>query len=211
MSGKFELRSPYGHGSGWEKNVEATWAYLNKHYIAQDDGECKTRINMWRGSRQYTKEEVRRLCSAIVHFEPVFFSRMTRSDVDWYLSRPASKPLKLNWHDNLRQKFASPTDAVYSIDAMPRQSSIPQFATVVEPTDGLEYCWHLRSLYDKDAKRKCVTYRLSWAFKTSHDAIQRTQLFIRFVQAAFVTPPAVLQNHRHVITPQGLDNFLQRE
>ena len=165
---------------------------------------------MWRASRQYTKEEVKRLCSAIVHFEPVFISRMTRSYGDRTPSHSASTPLKLNWHDHLKNRFASPAQAVHAIDTMPRQTSIHTLAQLVEPADGLEYYWHLENLYHGDANRKCASYRFSWAFKTGQDAIKRTQLFIRFVQAAFVTPRPVLQNDRHLITTRGLDHFLQR-
>jgi hypothetical protein len=75
----------------WKKVIQATWGYLNKYTISQRDGACYTSVMIEQSIRPYTVPELRRICSAIIHFEPAL-SVLTKHS-------PESQATE-NWRDN---------------------------------------------------------------------------------------------------------------
>ena len=166
----------------WKAVFQATWTFLNKHYIVQEDSQRRSNIETEVGvirndpKRPYTVSEIKRLCAAIIHFEPVLSS----------FADPT--PLKRNSRDNprysaskmSRTKCIAAIEAIKSNPELSRREQIEPIRRLMHPSDGHDYCWALDGVSYGDI----IEYRLSQPSTTAGDAIWWVDMVLSFVRGA---------------------------
>lgn len=192
----------------WKKLYVATWGYLNNHYILQDDISCGTTIFTWSDSpHAYTVPEMKRLCTAVVHFEHTFSLIMGDTSSD-----PNRQRLKRNWRDHPRLggRHQTPAESIQAINALQSEAHLPPMSRFLKSW-GEDYFWNLSNLH---TKRKVlldpgVQYRQPRSCTTANDAIKWAELVVLFVKAAMACPPHSLLTQKNEASYQGLAHFLR--
>jgi hypothetical protein len=190
-----------------EKIVAATWRHLKKHYLIREDKDCWTSIQVYRTASKYSISEIKRLSTAIVHFELVF--RKVMDDAD-NLSRVNRPPHARNWRDNLLlgKVHATRAESIAVIAQIAaEEDNRDHLQTLIDPRDRT-YSWSMwGTLVEGVAEAPMIEYKQPWASTNALEVIRWIDTIVHFVQGAFACPPQRLQRYKADI--KGMGDFMR--
>ena len=193
----------------WKKVIEATWGFLHKYTISHQDANCYTSIVMEQSARPYNLPELRRICSAIIHFEPALS----------VLTKHSSESLaKENWRNNpfLGRVHRTRAECIAAIEEfVPKDESVVgksllDLLQIGHTQAGivLPYYWHLDNGHvGFSYEGSAIQYRLLPACETASDAIWWVDTTVSFLRQALAST-STTQLQKHTPNLEGLRDFL---
>lgn len=158
-------------GEPWREHVAATWRYLQEFYHISSDYSCSTHIHISL-LPHYTVDDLKRIASSIIHFEPAFEALVPPDRRD-------NENVKSNWLDsaNLARKGRSRAASIAAIEAVGRCTEIMD---LMETRYDKSFAWNFWSLLEKGT----IEFRKPPASLTMAEALSWAEMTLNFVQAA---------------------------
>ena len=182
----------------WRNVIRATWTHLHQHYDIHVDDRCTTRIQI-HTNVDFTLPELKRIISAIIHFEPVMSPLLNQRG-------PDSSP-KRNWQDHPRLGKANLSQhqsiaAIQAIEPSPKLGDTAPLLQFIQASYEGEYCWDFSCLSHGGP----IRYWQPPPCRTADDAVQWAELALSFIRGALACKPQRLEK----IAPNhtGLQYFL---
>ncbi len=158
--------------SGWRGHVRATWNYLQQHYEITDNKDCGTHVHV-SVEGGYTLEELKRIASAVLHFEPAFEALVPehrREDCEYARS---------SWIDS-REFAPKGLSRAQSILVISDVADFHLFLGLMHPYSQRGYAWNFRSI----GKYYTIEFRKPPASKTASEALGWAEFAMSFVQTS---------------------------
>ena len=197
------LKTSEPEADTWKEVIQMMWTHLDEKYNIRIVPECKTSIRLL-NDEAYDLPQLKRITSAIVHFEPVM-------DVLTNHHEYARTPVKRNWRDNpclgggkAKLSRAESIAVIENIMPNPKQGDLAPLLELIHPSssDGVEYCWALHGIDYSGLIEHCKLP----ACRTAEDAIRWTELTLSFVLGALACRPQDLRKIK--ATNAGLRAFM---
>lgn len=159
-------------GSQWRSHVQATWNFLHRYYEIIKDPTCSTHVHV-SIEGGYSLEELKRVASCIIHFEPAFNALVPKSRIEnceW---------AKSNWIDcpQFAAMGLSRAQAILKINST---NDFEAFSTLMQPRAKRRYAWNFRTII----KYYTIEFRKPPGSKTAEEALAWAELAMSFIQTS---------------------------
>jgi Putative amidoligase enzyme len=168
-----EMRTPViDFKPGWRDSVKMTWKYLEEDYRIIPTDDCATHIHISL-TPQYTLDQLKRIASAIIYFEPAFEALVPddRRGNLWCRSIWLEGP-KFALQDKSRAQ---------SIELVERAPNTMALLHLLHVIDDPRYAWNFWSLL---SPKQTIEFRQPPACETADETLSWAELAVNFIQVS---------------------------
>jgi hypothetical protein len=168
-----EMRTPaLEFKPGWRDCIHTTWKYLEEHYHIIPTHDCGTHIHISL-TPQYTLDQLKRIASAIIYFEPAFEALVPddRRGNEWCRSIWLEGP-KFAWQDKTRAQ---------SIELIERAPNTMALLSLLHLNEDPRYAWNFWSLL---SPKQTIEFRQPPSCETADEALSWAELAVNFIQVS---------------------------
>lgn len=157
---------------GWRDDVIATWRYLEKYYMVSSNDDCATHIHI-SVTPQYNLDQLKRIASAILYFEPAFEALMPEE-------RRGNEWAQSNWLEGscLAQHGLSRSKSIEEIERAPDEGALVRMMQISRDP---RYVWNFWNVF---TPLRTIDFRQPPGSKTANEALSWTELALNFIQVS---------------------------
>lgn len=173
--GGLELRTPViDIEPGWRSNTIMTWRHLQEYYHILPNHECATHVHVSL-SPNYSLNQLKRIASAVIYFEPAFEALMPedRRGNEWARSIWLESP-------HFAVKGRSRNESIKEIEKAPSQDAL--ISLLHAPGDP-SYAWNFWSL---TTPKRTIEFRQPPASTTVQEVLSWAELTLNFIQVSLI-------------------------
>lgn len=188
----------------WARQVEETWAFIEKYYIVSKNVLCGTHVHISMqpkiptgGGRRTGMglQNIKRIAQCAIHFEPALEALVSED-------RRHNPFVMSNWIDNVKFVDKRVTRQV-AIDMIENAANENELINLLCPfPQERHFAWNFRAL----RRFGTIEFRKGSASLNAADALAWAELTLLFVQSALQTAPSALRTIPANI--RGLRKFL---
>lgn len=173
------------------------WDFLTANYHITANSSCGTHVHVSRANG-YSVEDLKRICSCIIHFEPAFEALLP-------IDRQSNEYARSNWLDNSNFGYKNRTRKE-AISIIQSASTIRDLVLLMNPEHDKMFGWNF--LYLLHSASGTIEFRRGAASTSEEDVFMWIEVALSFI-AASINLETVEKLSRVPATASGLRSFIE--